>query len=84
MQMFPSSARRCGDHIPDFVLYDDFTNQQSVVPIANLMTHASIKGNLQMLGGKEEPLDKVHERGASVSCPRRIDVGTLHFARYSY
>jgi hypothetical protein len=27
-------------------------------PIANLMTHGIIKGNLQMLGGREEPLDK--------------------------
>ncbi len=42
----------------DFVLYDDFKNQQMWFPIANLMTHGIIKGNLEWLGGKEEPLDK--------------------------
>ena len=42
----------------DFVLYDDFKNQNMWFPIANLMTHGIIKGNLQWLGGKEEPLDK--------------------------
>jgi hypothetical protein len=42
----------------DFVLYDDFRNQNMWFPIANLMTHGIIKGNLQMLGGKAEPLDK--------------------------
>jgi hypothetical protein len=42
----------------DFVLYDDFNNQNMWFPIANLMTHGIIKGNLEMLGGREEPLDK--------------------------
>lgn len=42
----------------DFVLYDDFKNRQMWFPIANLMTHGIIKGNLEWLGGKEEPLDK--------------------------
>jgi hypothetical protein len=42
----------------DFVLYDDFKNRNWWFPIANLMTHGIIKGNLQMLGGKQEPLDK--------------------------
>jgi hypothetical protein len=42
----------------DFILYDDFTNNNWWFPIANLMTHGIIKGNLQMLGGQEEPLDK--------------------------
>ncbi|HLX12186.1 MAG TPA: hypothetical protein VKS81_05185, partial [Bacteroidota bacterium] len=42
----------------DFVLYDDFHNQNQWFPISNLMTHGIIKGNLEMLGGKEEPLDK--------------------------
>jgi hypothetical protein len=42
----------------DFVLYDDFRNQNMWFPIANLMTHGIIKGNLEMLGGRAEPLDK--------------------------
>ena len=42
----------------DFVLYDDFKNEDLWFPIANLMTHGIIKGNLEWLGGKEEPLDK--------------------------
>ncbi len=42
----------------DFVLYDDFTNRNWWFPIANLMTHGIIKGNLQMLGGTREPLDR--------------------------
>jgi hypothetical protein len=42
----------------DFVLYDDFTTSDLWFPIANLMTHGIIKGNLQMLGGRQEPLDK--------------------------
>lgn len=42
----------------DFVLYDDFRNRNWWFPIANLMTHGIIKGNLQMLGGTQEPLEK--------------------------
>ncbi len=42
----------------DFVLYDDFTRQKMWFPVANLMTHGIIKGNLEWLGGKDEPLDK--------------------------
>jgi hypothetical protein len=42
----------------DFVLYDDFRNRNWWFPIANLMTHGIIKGNLQMLGGTREPLEK--------------------------
>jgi hypothetical protein len=42
----------------DYVLYDDFVKQKKWFPIANLMTHGIIKGNLQNLGGAAEPLDK--------------------------
>jgi hypothetical protein len=42
----------------DFVLYDDFRNQDMWFPMANLMTHGIIKGNLEWLGGRSEPLDK--------------------------
>jgi hypothetical protein len=42
----------------DFVLYDDFKTKDLWFPIANLMTHGIIKGNLQRLGGEAEPLDK--------------------------
>jgi len=42
----------------DFVLYDDFKDKDLWFPIANLMTHGIIKGNLQKLGGEKEPLDK--------------------------
>lgn len=42
----------------DSVLYDGLIHQDSWFPIANLMTHGLIKGHLQMLGGKEETLDK--------------------------
>jgi hypothetical protein len=42
----------------DFVLYDDLATNDFWFPIANLMTHGIIKGNLQMLGGRKEPLDK--------------------------
>jgi hypothetical protein len=42
----------------DFVLYDDFKNQDCWFPISNLMTHGIIKGNLERLGGEDDPLDK--------------------------
>lgn len=42
----------------DFVLYDDFHNQDCWFPISNLMTHGIIKGNLERLGGEDDPLDK--------------------------
>ena len=42
----------------DLVLYDDFTRQRCWFPIANLMTHGIIKGNLEKLGSAEEPLEK--------------------------
>jgi hypothetical protein len=42
----------------DFILYDDFKNLDLWFPIANLMTHGVIKGQLQMLGTAGEPLDK--------------------------
>jgi len=42
----------------DFVLYDDFRNQDCWFPISNLMTHGIIKGNLEPLGGDDDPLDK--------------------------
>ena len=42
----------------DYVLYDDFIEQKKWFPVANLMTHGIIKGNLQNLGGTTEPLDK--------------------------
>jgi hypothetical protein len=42
----------------DLSLYDDFTKKNFWFPIQNLMTHGIIKGNLEKLGGEEEPLDK--------------------------
>ncbi len=42
----------------DYVLYDDFKKNDMWFPIANLMTHGIIKGDLQKLGGEKEPLDK--------------------------
>jgi hypothetical protein len=42
----------------DYVLYDDFKNNDMWFPIANLMTHGIIKGDLQKLGGEKEPIDK--------------------------
>jgi hypothetical protein len=43
----------------DFVLYDDFHNQDLWFPVSNLMTHGIIKGNLERLGGEDDPLDKL-------------------------
>ncbi len=42
----------------DFVLYDDFHNQDVWFPLSNMMTHGVIKGNLERLGGEDDPLDK--------------------------
>jgi len=42
----------------DMVLHDDFKRQGNWFPIANLMTHGTIKANLEKLGGAEDPLDK--------------------------
>ncbi|MCX6248149.1 MAG: alpha-galactosidase [Bacteroidetes bacterium] len=42
----------------DFVLYDDFKNQDCWFPLSNMMTHGIIKGNLERLGGDDDPLDK--------------------------
>lgn len=42
----------------DFVLFDDLCKQEFWFPIANLMTHGVIKGELELLGEKDEPLDK--------------------------
>lgn len=55
----PSYSRRdAAITYRDFVLYDDFKQKELWFPISHLMTHGIIKGNLQMLGGNEEPLDK--------------------------
>jgi hypothetical protein len=42
----------------DLVLYDDLKNQDCWYPVSNLMTHGIIKGNLERLGGEDDPLDK--------------------------
>lgn len=42
----------------DFVLFDDLCQQEFWFPIANLMTHGVIKGELELLGERDEPLDK--------------------------
>ena len=42
----------------DFVLYDDLKNQDCWFPVSNMMTHGIIKGNLEPLGGDDDPLDK--------------------------
>jgi Melibiase len=42
----------------DFVLYDDFHNQDVWFPVSNLMTHGIIKGSLESVGGNDDPLDK--------------------------
>jgi len=54
----PSISRRdAAMTYRDYVLYDDFRKKDFWFPIANLMTHGIIKGNLQGLREKE-PLDK--------------------------
>ena len=42
----------------DLVLYDDFRNHDWWFPVANLMTHGIIKGNLETLGGEDDPPSK--------------------------
>lgn len=41
----------------DAVLWDNFQNQKLLFPMSSLMTHGIIKGRLNFLGGKNEPLD---------------------------
>jgi len=55
----PSISKRDGSiTYRDFVLYDDFRNQDRWFPIANLMTHGIIKGKDFSVGVETEPLDK--------------------------
>ena len=42
----------------DFVLYEDLRIKDLWFPVANMMTHGIIKGELEKLGGENEPLDK--------------------------
>ena len=42
----------------DYVLYDDLRAKDLWFPLSNLMTHGIIKGRLQSLGTRAEPLDK--------------------------
>jgi hypothetical protein len=63
----------------DFVLYDDFTNRNWWFPIANLMTHGIIKGNLQMLGGTREPLDKFTNE-VLLYCARGVSMWELYIS----
>ncbi len=53
----------------DITLYNDFIKNDLWFPIANLMTHGIIKGELQKLGGESEPIDKF------------TDNAVLYFAR---
>ena len=48
----------------DFVLYDDFHNQDVWFPVSNLMTHGIIKGKLENVGGSDDPLDKFTDDAA--------------------
>ena len=48
----------------DFVLYDDFHNQDTWFPVGNLMTHGIIKGSLENVGGSDDPLDKFTDDAA--------------------
>lgn len=55
----PSISQRDGAiTYRDFVLYDDFKQQNFWFPIANLMTHGIIKGKHLSVGIETEPLDK--------------------------
>ena len=55
----PSVSRRDGAiTYRDYVLFEDYGKNDFWFPIANLMTHGIIKGNLRKLGGEAEPLDK--------------------------
>ncbi len=42
----------------DLVLYNDFHNLDQWFPLSNLMTHGIIKGRLNEIGGKDDPLNK--------------------------
>ncbi len=42
----------------DLVLYNDFYNLDQWFPLSNLMTHGIIKGRLNEIGGKDDPLSK--------------------------
>ncbi len=54
----PSVSRRdAAMTFRDIVLYQDFKVNDFWMPVANLMTHGIIKGNMQKLGAKE-PIDK--------------------------
>ncbi len=48
----------------DFVLYDDFHNQDTWFPVGNLMTHGIIKGSLESVGGADDPLNKFTDDAA--------------------
>ncbi|MGQ9559699.1 MAG: hypothetical protein ACUVWA_04240 [Candidatus Oleimicrobiaceae bacterium] len=55
----PSISRRdAAMTYRDHVLYEDYQINGVWFPLANLMTHGIIKGNLQKLGGEDEPVDK--------------------------
>lgn len=55
----PSISRRdAAITYRDYVLHDGLVKNDFWFPIANLMTHGIIKGDLQKLGGEAEPLDK--------------------------
>ncbi|MCR4438760.1 MAG: alpha-galactosidase [candidate division KSB1 bacterium] len=55
----PSISRRdAAMTYRDHVLFEDYGINDFWFPVANLMTHGIIKGNLQKLGGEDEPLDK--------------------------
>lgn len=53
-----ASERDASMTYKDFVLYDDFHNKDAWFPLAHLMTHGIIKGNLASVGGKDDPLDR--------------------------
>lgn len=48
----------------DYVLYDDLHNEDVWFPISNMMTHGIIKGNLEKLGGDDDPLDRFADDAA--------------------
>ncbi len=55
----PSISRRdAAITYRDNTLFRDFNVHHFYFPIANLMTHGIIKGQLQKLGGEREPIDK--------------------------
>ncbi len=55
----PSISRRdAAITYRDLSLYKDFTSEDLWFPISNMMTHGIIKGNLQELGRRPEPLSK--------------------------